>query len=961
MIVKGDGSNNKLPWAWIIAILLCLFVVYQFLTRGTTFESDDRVIYCDAETTSGGKFISRQDTFNNGRTQTSKESRSGRYSSFLDGDHKYGMSYRLANPAAGQKYIASVWRKTEYPNNAKLVIKQSPNQKKSAESSFVVRKDANGWEQIEVSMVIPVGEKVDELIVFCYMNKDGTTAYFDDLTIEQYSPGKGLEGLDKHLHIYLDKKALDKINAKRDIALKRGLLESSDDDWVKAKMTADDSLEYDVKLRLKGDWTDHLTGDYWSYRIKMPSDQSWNRLMTFSLQDPMTRDYLSEWLYHQVLNEVDVITPRYGFVKLSQNNQEPVLYAYEEHFEKQVAEYRDRREGVILKYAEDAFWAERGRNLGSEKINFYRGGVDNAEVVAFKESKIAKTPKLLEQYDHGRGLLKGYQEQSLPASEIFDVDRMARLYAVAEVLEAYHGLIWHNQRFYYNPVTRKLEPIGFDGFTESGPYRIYNKLFFGEHKTGPGVVPYYAHYVHLFKDRKFNEAYVKYMLEYASEEWIYRILDKYQEELMNYEFLIQKSRPSYQFKKEDILERAKLLRQNIVPYNDYSLQAFSGMSTDPANTIQVANMHALPLEIIGSGVTRDKMDATFKEANFLYSGPLNGAPVYSPIQIASGHKFLFFRLAGAEEIYSTTVKKWTSPQLPAVRYSSTQKPVIPLSDNSFSIANNKITIKAGNHQLSEPIIVPENFMLVIEPGTTIDLIQKAYILSYGAVIIEGTESDPIMITSTDKSSQGFVVSQATVESAVSYTSFTQLNTLEENEWQMTGAVTFYESDVKLDHVTISENSCEDALNIVRSQFDISYLNINNTFADGFDGDFCKGTISESYFYRTGNDGLDYSGSVVTVKNVRLVEIGDKGISAGEQATLIVRDVEIDGAEIGIASKDLSQVTVSGLTMKNCAQGFAAYRKKPEFGGGTINVSSFTSENVTKLTISDDESKITLPK
>ena len=163
------------------------------------------------------------------------------------------------------------------------------------------------------------------------------------------------------------------------------------------------------------------------------------------------------------------------------------------------------------------------------------------------------------------------------------------------------------------------------------------------------------------------------------------------------------------------------------------------------------------------------------------------------------------------------------------------------------------------------------------------------------------------------------------------------------------------------NVTISENYCEDALNLVRSDFSIKALNINNTFADGFDGYFCKGKLFDSYLFDTGNDGLDYSGSWIEISNVKMERIGDKGISAGEQATLDIKDVQITGAQIGIASKDLSKVKVVNTSLKDCKQGFAAYRKKPEFGGGTINVKSFTQEGVVNLTVADPESKINLPK
>jgi len=963
MIVKGNTSKSwRIPWLLIIVAVVIAAVVYDYVVQAATADKiQANVIYCDAETVVGDMFTNAGHTFGNAASQSSDESRSGKYSCYLDGNNRYGLTHRLKEPGAAETYIARVWTKTDYPQHAYLVVKCSPDESTQVMTNTVVAWDNNGWVQLQAELTTPQKPLTEELLIFAYVNQDGASAYFDDLTIERYNPTKALDTLAQAIHLYLDDKALSKINRKRTEALKKGLLQTGDNDWVKVRLTANDSLEYDVKLRLKGDWTDHLTGDYWSYRVKMPSDRSWNRLMTFSLQDPKTRSYLSEWLFHQVLTDLDVITPRYGFVKLSQNEQEPVLYAYEEHFDKQVAEYRNRREGVILKYSEEAFWGERERNLGSQEINYYYHGEDDAEITAFKESKIAKNPKLLEQYNHGRGLLKAYQEQSLPVTEIFDVDRMAKLYAIAEVLESYHGLIWHNQRYYYNPITRKLEPIGFDGYTETGPYRIYNKLFFGEHKTGPDADPYYDQYIYLFRDETFNAAYTKHLLEYSSEEWILDMLSKYKDELINYTKLVQTTNPRYQFDTEFLINRAKRLRNNVRPYSDYSLVAFRGMDGRDVQLVNIANKHPLPLAVIGSGMSVDYPKSTLDEPVLLNSGPLKGAPQYSKINIPEGHKYLYFKMPGSPDLYSTAIKRWTSPAVPIVRYSSSGKLTIPLPADSYTLTDSVLTIQAGRHRLSSPMMIPQGHTLVIEPGTTIDLVNKAYILCYDNVLMYGTEDNPILITSTDRTAQGFVVSDASQPSLVTYTSFTNLNTLEENEWQLTGAVTFYESDVTLQHVTISDNSCEDALNLVRSEFEISHLNINNTFADGFDGDFCTGIIKDSYLYKTGNDGLDYSGSVVTVENVQLHQIGDKGISAGEEATLTLVNVDIDGAEIGVASKDLSLVTATDLKMSNCAQGFAAYRKKPEFGGGTIIVDSYSATNISKLVITDEESKITLPK
>ena len=40
---------------------------------------------------------------------------------------------------------------------------------------------------------------------------------------------------------------------------------------------------------------------------------------------------------------------------------------------------------------------------------------------------------------------------------------MGKIFAVADMVEAYHGALAKSVRIYYNPVSGKIEPISFDG------------------------------------------------------------------------------------------------------------------------------------------------------------------------------------------------------------------------------------------------------------------------------------------------------------------------------------------------------------------------------------------------------------------------------------------------------------------------------------------------------------------
>ena len=83
-------------------------------------------------------------------------------------------------------------------------------------------------------------------------------------------------------------------------AIKNGILLRSNDDEVKAKLRYSDKI-YPIKMRLKGDWTDHLNGNQWSFRIKAKNGQTINGLKEFSLQHPRTRVYINEYIYHKFL------------------------------------------------------------------------------------------------------------------------------------------------------------------------------------------------------------------------------------------------------------------------------------------------------------------------------------------------------------------------------------------------------------------------------------------------------------------------------------------------------------------------------------------------------------------------------------------------------------------------------------------------------------------------------------
>ena len=84
---------------------------------------------------------------------------------------------------------------------------------------------------------------------------------------------------------------------KREIALATGILMASDADFVSAQIRYGDK-PVDVKIRLKGDWVDHLLGDKWSFRIVTKGENSLFGMKQFSIHHPKARNYVYEWIFH---------------------------------------------------------------------------------------------------------------------------------------------------------------------------------------------------------------------------------------------------------------------------------------------------------------------------------------------------------------------------------------------------------------------------------------------------------------------------------------------------------------------------------------------------------------------------------------------------------------------------------------------------------------------------------------
>ncbi len=956
----------KFPGYPTIFIVICFIAFACNSEKKVQEENQQQTFICNADSVDVTKnefpeANQKELYFSGGFAQTNEYAHSGNYSIKLFPGRPFGFTATLKG-IRGDDYIrVTVWRKNRNDNGV-IVIDGGPGNYIAGKE--IVEEDRNGWEKIYLEFFVPPTFTHDSAKIYTWINSPDTI-YFDDFEImhsnnKTYPDYKNLAAM----QIHVDTSDIHRFEDKRLTAFQTGILMNSDDDYAPSILfDGNDFLR--GELRLKGDLVDHLLGRKWSFRIKLKDDYTWNNLRTFSVQNPVTRYFLNEWLAHKIFDQEGILTTRYGFVPLELNEKSLGIYAWEEHFEKQLVESRKRREGPIIRFNEDVFW-KRNQEITITGKNWDIDYFSAAQIIPFKENSIVSDSLMRFQFEEAETLLNQYKNREAPVSEIFDVDKLARYYALLDLTQAYHGFTWHNQRFYYNPVTCLLECIAFDGYIDNGIYRRFDEPVSG--LVNPAkmttLLKEELMLYQVFCDSAFNTHYIEYLTKFSSPEFLSSIVSNYKTEADSLAGIIRAEYPYYRFSFDFIRQQAELIRQNLpaIAANVYKIgeavskipnEKFRHEYTTEINPdlvhyqvhayydrakkqLSVQNFTNTTITVVGV-ILKDKLPVNFDSGNVL--SPFNG---YDKSEInftlEDSPEILLFSVG--TETFETTVSNWKEPGEKSQRQ-KIEKTNLP---EKIQVIGGKVVLD-GNYTFDSDVFIPQNLTLFVKPGTKIDLINNAGFFCSSTVTMEGTIEKPIEISSSDKSANGFNILQVENRSTLKYVHFSGLGSIRKKGWQTPAAVTFYESDADIDNCIFANNSnCDDALNMVRSDFLVRNCRFENTFADAFDSDFCTGKVLDCTFENIGNDAIDFSGSVVDIIGCTMLEISDKAVSGGENSTLYVENCNIDNANIGVASKDLSLVKLNKITMKNIVYGLVAFQKKPEYGPAKIEIENIRMRN-----------------
>jgi hypothetical protein len=257
----------------------------------------------------------------------------------------------------------------------------------------------------------------------------------------------------------------------------------------------------------------------------------------------------------------------------------------------------------------------------------------------------------------------------------------------------------------------------------------------------------------------------------------------------------------------------------------------------------------------------------------------------------------------------------------------------------FDRRGDSLVLPAGDYTLSQDLIVPADFRIVLEPGVSLRLGPGVSVLTFRALTARGTREQPIRIgpVDPDRPWGAFGVVRAPEASHLEHVAVGGGSRGVVDGVELAGQLAFNASDLDLRASEIRDARGGEGLSVKRGRFEVVRTRFVDNGLDGLDAEWARGSIHDSVFARNGDDGLDLAGSRIRVSNSVFRGMRDKAISAGEDSVLRVADSEISRSRTALVSKEGSRVEVVRTDVVNNDVGFSLYRGKSPFGGGRGHV------------------------
>lgn len=561
--------------------------------------------------------------------------------------------------------------------------------------------------------------------------------------VSTYQTNKGLaDGVEaEEIQLLLSDGDYQFLNDKRQESLDRGIQVNKGDNYVDCKLLyKGDTIK--GEMRLKGHMTDHLEGNKWSFRVKTKDEVM--GMYRFSLQNPATRNYAYEWVYHELLENEDVIHLKYDFIRLKLNDQDLGIYAIEEHFGQHILRDNNRPPGAILRWNPELYWEQRLDELDGVYLDEGYSNYSSSFPEAYDQGVVKKDPELIKTYQKGALLLEQFRRGIKTTSEVFDVEKMARFHAVIDLVGGYHSLDWSDVKFYYNSSTGKVEPVGYESFSVRETFKIAGQRTPENYATAG-----FNYHDQLFSDPEFFEVYIQSLQRICDEAYFKEFSTKIETELNKKRGVLADEFAYIKFSFQPYYENIELIRHNLeLPK---AFHAFLQASTDSTVLISLSPVSDYPIEIMSLSVN-DKREYFLDSAFVLPPKARNTYAHYFNLTFKHEGKKLKNLKVKAKIPGGNTIFEIEVSDLPVnTNYNIEEKNLQNNKrDSVLTWLNDSVAVFSNVHtQLSGIVEISKNETLVVNAGQSLDFENGGRIIVKGNLKLLGNDFDEVMVSASD--------------------------------------------------------------------------------------------------------------------------------------------------------------------------------------------------------------------
>lgn len=719
-------------------------------------------------------------------------------------------------------------------------------------------------------------------------------------------------------------------------------------------------------IRLKGDRDVHYADkEKSSYKVELNKNHYINGMKKFSIQKPRIRNYVHEWIFHELMGDFDIIKLNYEFIQLSINGENKGLYVLEEGFGKELVERNNRRNGPI-------FGIE-------ENINLEKQIIDNKPIFEIYNKRYWESEVNFPLTRTASEKLRNFFDGKILAEDVFDLEKWASYFAVVDLTSTYHGAMLKSVKLYYNPINSLFEPIPYDGHRLKPNFHKYNisydkrllieivknpikgenlrykwlkKFFFinDEKELNQKFYDLYLEKLNLISSKKFINKFLENNLKK-----IEKINSHIYSDYFFYDNLRNYGIGLYYFLLDDFLFQAENIRKKLDTRKEFQIISLDKKNflikpfSDSYGNLKLTKFICENKNNLININTSQKIN-NFKDTKIVLPN------TYHNLQNDLNCNFVEIFDENNQNTFLLKIDYLNSNYY----YSNFKKKNKDLYKIFFNEDNNKLRLKNDEVIIDKNLYIPKNLEVIIESNQKIFLINNAFILSNSPWKFNGNQGKIILSGYEDNYGGGILITDVNKKSILNNVKISYLQGMSSNEYPeyiILGSINFHQTKVELKNVSFKDIISEDAINIFRSDFEIYDVNYSNISSDAIDVDFSNGNINKVNFFYIENDAIDFSGSVVNIENAYFNNVNDKIVSAGENSKINVNQLKGINSHAGIVSKDGSKVFTKNIYFDGVKIPFAAYQKKKEYDYPILEAKNYELKNYLTKSIKDTTADI----